>query len=80
MANSKTRKISIGKIIQDSEMSRFVHDHVETKKMFKHVIIKLPFLIKYVPKRYKTQQMCCEVILRNGGMLFNPHCYKGQDM
>lgn len=55
MTDSKTQKISIGKIIQDPEMSRFVHDHLETKKMFKHAIIKLPFLIKYVSKRYKTQ-------------------------
>ena len=54
MTDSKTQKISIGKIIQDPEMSRFVHDHLETKKIFKHAIIKLPFLIKYDSKRYDS--------------------------
>ena len=30
-------------------MLKFVPDHLKTKKMRKHAIIKLPFVIRYVP-------------------------------
>ena len=30
-------------------MLRFVPDHLKTKKMCKHVVKKLPFVIEYVP-------------------------------
>ena len=28
---------------------------------------KLPYLLRYVPDQYKTQQMCDKAILENGG-------------
>ena len=39
------------------------------------------FVIRYIPDRYKTQQMCDKAILENGGMLKSVHdCYKNQKM
>ena len=35
-------------------MVRFVLDHLQTKKMSKNVVKKLPFVTKYVSHRYKT--------------------------
>ena len=35
--------------------------------MCKHTIKKLPSVIRYVPDRYKTQQMCDKTILENDG-------------
>ena len=40
------------------DMSKFVPDHLKTKKMSKHEVKKLPCVIQYVPDRYKTQKMC----------------------
>ena len=55
--------------------------HLKTKDMCKHAVKKLPFLIKCVSHRYKTQQMCDKVILVNGGMLiFVPDCCKDHKM
>ena len=31
--------------------------------MCKHVVKKLPYLLRYVPDQYKTQQMCDKAIL-----------------
>ena len=53
----KSLKITIRSIIKNSEMLRFIPDHIKTKKTYKHAVKKLPFLITYVPDRYKTQQM-----------------------
>ena len=45
------------------------------------MVKKLPFVIKYGPDRYKTQQICDKVILKIGGMLmFITDCYKDQNM
>ena len=45
--------------------------------MCKHTVKKLPFVIRYVPDRYKAQQMCDKTILENGGTLeYVPDCYK----
>ena len=33
--------------------------------MCKHAVEELPYLLKYVPDRYKTQQMCEKAILKN---------------
>ena len=41
----------------------------QKKKMCKYAVKKLPFLIRYVPDQYKTQQMCDKAILENGGTL-----------
>ena len=32
---------------------------------------KLPFLVRYAPDKYKTQQMCDKAILENGGTLMS---------
>ena len=50
-------------------MLRLALDHLKTKKMSKHAIKKLPFIIKYVPGLYKTQRMCNKDILETSRML-----------
>ena len=37
--------------------------------MCKHAVEKLPYLLRYVPDRYKTQQMWGKAILENNGTL-----------
>ena len=37
------------------------------KLICKHAAKKLPLLIRYVPDRYKTQQMCDKAVLGNAG-------------
>ena len=45
--------------------------------MCKHAVTKLPYLLRYVLDRYKTQQMCDKAILENCGTLKSvPGCYK----
>ena len=46
-------------------MLELVPNQLKTKKMCKHAVKKLSFLIKYVPDRYKTQQMSDKVIVTN---------------
>ena len=49
--------------------------------MCKHAVKRLPYLLRYVPDKYKTEQMCDEAILENGGTLkYVPDCYKNQEM
>ena len=50
-------------------MLKFVLDHLRTKKMCKHAVKKLSFLLRYVPDQYKTQQMCDKAVLENGETL-----------
>ena len=45
-------------------MLKFVPVHLKTKKMCKHAVKKLPYLLKYVHDQLKTQQMCDKAILR----------------
>ena len=42
-----------------------VPDHLRTNKIFKNAVEKLPFRIIYVIDRYKTQEMCDNVIRFN---------------
>ena len=49
--NCKTLKISIGTIIKNPEMLKFVPDHLKTKKMCKNAIKKLPFVTWHVLDR-----------------------------
>ena len=35
--------------------------------MCKHAVKKLPYLLRYIPDRYKIPQMCDKAILKNGG-------------
>ena len=45
--------------------------------MSKYAVKKLPYLLRYGPDWYKTQQMCKKAILENGGTLNSvPDCYK----
>ena len=78
MVDGKTLQISIEAIIKDPEMLEFVNDHLNTKKMCKHTVRMLPFLIKYLPDQYKTQRMSDKIILDEGMLMFIPDCYKDQ--
>ena len=49
--------------------------------MCKNAVKNLPYLIRYVPDQYKTQQMCDKAILENGAKLKSvPDCYKNQEL
>ena len=61
--NYKSSKISIGVVIKYPEMLKSILNHLKTKKMCRHSVKKLPFVMTYVPDRYKTQQMCDKAIL-----------------
>ena len=77
----KSVKISIGTVIRNPEMLKFVPDHLKAKKINKHAVKKLPFLIRSDPDQCKTHQMCDKAILENGGTLKPvPDCYKNQEM
>ena len=47
----KSVKIGIGTVMKNPEMLRFVPDHLKIKKMCKHAVKKLPFVLRYVPDR-----------------------------
>ena len=49
----KALNVSIGTVMKNPEMLKFVSDHLKTKKMCKHAVKKSPYLIKYVPDKYK---------------------------
>ena len=40
----KSVKISIGVVIRNPNMLKFVPDHLKTKKICKHAVKKLPFI------------------------------------
>ena len=44
----KSAKQSIGTVMKNPEMLKFVPDHLKTKKVCKHAVIKLPYLLRYV--------------------------------
>ena len=44
-------------------MLRFVPDHLKSKRMCKNALKKLQFVIRYVPHRYNTQEICDKFIL-----------------
>ena len=75
--NYKSFKTSTAAIIYNTEILRFVSDHLKTKEMFKHAVKHLPFMKRYVPDRYKTQEICDKAILQSGG---TSECYKNQNM
>ena len=41
--------ISIGTVMENPEMLKFVPDHLKTKNMSKHAVEVLPYLLRYVP-------------------------------
>ena len=77
--NCKSSKTSIGSIITNPKMLKFVPDHFKTKKMSKHAVKKLPF--RYAPDWYMTQEIYDKAILENGGVLKSlSFCGKNQKM
>ena len=67
--NYKSSKISRGAIMKSPKMLRLVPDHLKTKKMGKHTVKKLSFVIRYDPGQYRTQQMYDKAVQENGGTL-----------
>ena len=49
----KSLNISIGSVMKSPEMLKFVLD-LKNKKMCKHAVEKLPYLLRSVPDQYKT--------------------------
>ena len=62
----KSVTLNIRTIMKNLEMLKFIPDHLKTKKMCKHAVKKLHFVIRYVGDQYKVQVMCYKAILRNG--------------
>ena len=50
----KSLNVSIGTVMKNPEISKFVPDHLKTIKMCKCAVKKLPYLLRYVPDQYKT--------------------------
>ena len=49
--------------------------------MCKHAVKKLPYLLRYVPDQYKTQQICDKATLKHALTLESvTDCYKNQEM
>ena len=46
--------ISIGTVMKNPEILKFVSDHLKTEKMCNHAVKKLHYLLGYVPDQYKT--------------------------
>ena len=45
--------------------------------MCQNAVKKLPFVIRYAPDQYKTQQICDKAVLQNVETLGSvPECYK----
>ena len=51
----KSLNINIG---TDTEMLNLFLIILKLKKMCKHAVKKLPYLLRYIPDQYNTQQMC----------------------
>ena len=45
----KSLNVSIGTVMRNPEMLKFVPGHLKTKKICKHAVKKLLFLIRYAP-------------------------------
>ena len=61
--NYRLLKISIGSIIKNQEMLKFVPNHQKTKKIRKHAVNKLLFVVRYAPDQYNTQEICDKAVL-----------------
>ena len=53
----KSSAISIGAIMENPEILKFIPDHLKTKKMCKHAVKKIRFVIRYVLDQEKTHQI-----------------------
>ena len=72
------KRIDIVAIMKNPESIIFISDHLKTKKMCKHAVNELTFLISYVPDEYKTQQTCNKAVIENGRTLKFVLDYKNQ--
>ena len=61
--------LTIGIVMKIPEILKFVPDQLKTKKMCKHAVKKLNFVIRYVLDQYKTQQVSDKESLENDGTL-----------
>ena len=61
----KSLSIDTGTVMKNLEIIKFIHDHLKTKKMRKHAVKKLHYLLRYVPNRYMIRQMYNEAVLEN---------------
>ena len=48
--------------MRNSEMLKFVPDHLKTKKICKHAVKNLPYPLRYVTDQHKLQIMFDKVI------------------
>ena len=55
-------KISIGAVIKNPEMLKFVPDHLKTKKMC-NLAVKKSFIIRYVSDQYKTEKIYDKLLI-----------------
>ena len=44
----KSLNINIGAVMKNTEMLKFVPDHLKTKKICKRAVKKLPYILSYV--------------------------------
>ena len=51
--------------MKNPKILRFVSDPHKTKKMCKHAVKKLPFVMRFIPHRYITQEILDKAILEN---------------
>ena len=66
---NKSLKISIGAVIKNLEILKFVSKCIKTKKMCKNAAKKLLFKIRYVPDQYENSEMCDKDFLENAETL-----------
>ena len=77
----KSLNIGNGTVTKNPEMLKFVLIILKLKTCVSMQLKKLPYLFRYVPDQYKTQQICDKAILENGGALKSfPDCYKNQEL
>ena len=63
--NYKILKISIGAIRKNPEFLKFVPRHLKNKEMCQNIVKRLPFVVRYVCDRYKTQEMFVPYYYKN---------------
>ena len=77
----KSLNNSIGTVMKNPELLKFIPDHLKSKKMCRHAVKKLHYLLRYVPNQYKTQQTCGKAFLENGGIVKSlTDWYKNQEI
>ena len=51
----KYLNISTGTVMKNQDMLKYVRDYLKAKRMCKHAVKKLPYRLRYVLDKYKTQ-------------------------